>query len=240
MVYFKIALASAKFINKDVARNLIEMEKFMCIAKENGADLVCFGEAFLQGFDSLCWNYESDKSMALSTDSEVFSVIRNKSKEIGIDLLFGFIEKGGDKIYSSCALIENGALSHLYRRISKGWKEYSITDWHYDEGTAVRCFNYRGKKCLIALCGDLWDFPNEFRLGEDILFWPVYINYSPDEWKNGVESEYAEQARSVCNHTLLINSVCDGDSRGGCFEFADGKTVSFVSMCSENILTVEI
>ena len=129
----------------------------------------------------------------------MFSVIRNKSKEIGIDLLFGFIEKDGDKIYSSCALIENGALSHLYRRISKGWKEYSITDWHYDEGTAVRCFNYRGKKCLIALCGDLWDF-----------------------------------------HTFLINSVCDGDSHGGCFEFADGKTVSSVSMCSENILTVEI
>lgn len=75
----KIALASAKFINKDVAHNLIEMEKFMCIAKENGADLLCFGEAFLLGFDSLCWNYESDKSMALSTDSEVFSVIRNKS-----------------------------------------------------------------------------------------------------------------------------------------------------------------
>ena len=56
MVYLKIALASAKFINKDVTHNLIEMEKFMCIAKENGADLVCFGEAFLKGFDSLCWN----------------------------------------------------------------------------------------------------------------------------------------------------------------------------------------
>ncbi|MGN0629403.1 MAG: carbon-nitrogen hydrolase family protein [Oscillospiraceae bacterium] len=236
----KIALASAKFIDKNVGYNLSQIIKFTDIAKENGANLVCFGEAFLQGFDSLCWNYCADKEMALSTDSDVFKLICEKSKASGVDILFGFIEKDGDKIHSSCALIENGALSHLYRRISKGWKEYGRTDEHYEEGCEVSCFNYCGKKCLVALCGDLWDFPNKFRLGEDILFWPVYISYSRDEWKNGIEIEYAEQALLACEHTLLINSICESDAFGGCFEFADGQAVSSVPMGKEDILITEI
>ena len=58
----KIALASAKFINNDIAYNLHQMERYARRAKDSGADLICFGETFLQGFDSLCWNYERQRS----------------------------------------------------------------------------------------------------------------------------------------------------------------------------------
>ncbi len=236
----KIALASARFINKNIEHNLGEIIKFMKLAKERDAELVCFGEAFLQGFDSLCWKYDIDKEMAVSTDSDVFELLCSKSKDIQIDLMIGFIERRNGKLYSSYALIERGVLSYIYRRISKGWKDYSITDEHYTEGPDALCFSYRNKKCVVALCGDMWDFPFKFKLDEDILFWPVYIDYSPESWTNGVEKEYALQAQLASKHTLLINSGCENGAFGGCFEFVEGKTLSYLPLGSEGIHIVQI
>lgn len=45
----KIALASAKFINNDIAYNLHQMERYARRAKDSGADLICFWRNFLTG-----------------------------------------------------------------------------------------------------------------------------------------------------------------------------------------------
>ena len=62
---------------------------------------------------------------------------------------------------------------------------------------------------MIAICGDLWEYPSELARGEDVLFWPVFINYPIAEWKNGVENEYAQQAACVCKEVLLVDSLGD-------------------------------
>lgn len=67
----KVALASARIVDRDINYNLSQMEKYMKVAKVMGADLVCFGEAFLQGFNALTWQYEEDKKIALPTSLEV-------------------------------------------------------------------------------------------------------------------------------------------------------------------------
>lgn len=141
----RIALASARTVNRDLKYNLSQMERYMIDAQKKGADLVCFGETFLQGFDSLTWCYEKDQTMAISTDSNVFAEIRRMSVKHRIDVLFGYVELDGDSLYSSCALISSGKLHHNYRRISKGWKEYTKTDEHYREGNTVEVFHYKGK-----------------------------------------------------------------------------------------------
>ena len=61
----KIALASARIVDRDINYNLSQMERYMKEAKAMGADLVCFGEAFLQGFNALSWQYEEDKKIAV-------------------------------------------------------------------------------------------------------------------------------------------------------------------------------
>ncbi len=94
-------------------------------------DLLCFGEAFIQGFDSLCWNYEIDKDIALSFSSDLISRLKKWSIQYGISLITGYIERDQEKLYSSCVVISNGEVVHNYRRISKGWKEYTKTDEHY-------------------------------------------------------------------------------------------------------------
>ena len=78
----KIALASAKFKNNDVPFNLRQIEDCMLQAKEAGAELVCFGEAFLQGFDALTWYWERDRDVAVTTDSEVFRALERLTAEL--------------------------------------------------------------------------------------------------------------------------------------------------------------
>ncbi len=61
----KIALASAPVKNRNIAFNVQSIVD--AIEKCGGkTDLILFGESALQGFDSLCWNYEADKHMAVS------------------------------------------------------------------------------------------------------------------------------------------------------------------------------
>lgn len=236
----KIALAAARIVDRDIHHNLSQMAHYMQEAKAQGASLVCFGEAFLQGFNALSWQYAEDAAIALPTDSETFAQIKALTKEIGIDVLFGYNELDGDAIYSSCALISDGAMLHNYRRISKGWKEYSRTDTHYREGSAVEVFDYCGRKCAVALCGDLWEYPERFALGEELLFWPVYVCWTKEEWENGGESDYAAQAKLCCENTLYVNSLCDGDAFGGAAHFCGGRVQKEMPIFREGMLVVEV
>lgn len=194
--------------------NLSQLERYTKEAKAAGADLVFFGEAFLQGFNALSWRYEIDKTIALTTSSAEFAHIQSLTKKTGIDVLFGYNELEDDAIYSSCALIADGKIAHNYRRISRGWKEYAKTDEHYKEGSVVEVFDYKGKKCVVALCGDLWEYPERFAIGEDLLLWPVYVCWTKEEWESGGKIEYAQQAKLCCENTLYINSICEGDAFG--------------------------
>ena len=124
----KIALASARIVNRDMNYNLAQIKRYMSEAKARGAELVCFGEAFLQGFNALTWKFEEDQKIAITVHSEEFAQVKALSEKLGIDVLFGYNELDRAKIYSSCALVADGKIVHNYRRISKGWKEYSITD----------------------------------------------------------------------------------------------------------------
>lgn len=234
----KIALASARFVNRDLNHNLAQMERFMRYARSQGAELVCFGEAFLQGFDAFVWDYSADRPLAVSVGGEVFHQLRRLTLEIGIDLLFGFLESDGERLYSSCALISKGEVHHRYRRITRGWKEFTKTNEHYCEGSTVIPFSYHGLSCVIALCGDLWEEPQRFALGQDVLFWPVYIDYSPEEWQREAREEYALQAASVCSQTLLINSI--DTAHGGCVFFQHGQVAAELPMGKENLLIVDL
>lgn len=154
MIQDEDCIGRRRVIDHDLEYNISQVEKFLGQARESGADLLCFGETFLQGFDSLHWNFAEDRETALRLDGPVMEALCRKTAETGVDLLLGFVEREGERLYSSCALLSQGKPLHCYRRISKGWKEYQRTDSHYCEGTEITPFSYRGVRCLIALCGD--------------------------------------------------------------------------------------
>ena len=207
---------------------------------EGKAELLCFGEAFLQGFDALCWEYDTDQLTALDLSSETITRLRDWTVRYGVSLIMGYIEKDGEKLYSSCVALSNGEIIHNYRRISKGWKEYAITDGHYCEGSDTRPFTLNGRDISLTLCGDLWDFPDKFRT-ENLLIWPVYVNYTAEEWNSGILDEYAAQAALAAADVLMVNPLDNEPvNYGGSFHFHCGKVAASLAFGTEDILIVDI
>lgn len=233
----KIGLAAYKFVNHDIEFNISQIEKALQFAEN--IDILCFGEAFLQGFDAFNWNYDNDKNIAISKDSNIMKKLEQMSKDYNIDLAFGYLEIDNEDLYSSYAIIIDGKLTYNYRRITIGWKEYWLTDHHYKEGNEVLTFSYKDHNITIALCGDMWDCPEKFK-SNDLLIWPVYVNFTIEEWKDE-EIEYAKQALLACSNTLMINSLSENPNcYGGCFHFKDGEIKNKLDYNIEAILTIEI
>ena len=65
----RIGLASYRCKKKDIPFNISQIERALK-ETQGKVDLLCFGEAFLQGFDSLCWDYEIDRYIAADLRSE--------------------------------------------------------------------------------------------------------------------------------------------------------------------------
>ena len=235
----RIGLVSYQCKNRDIAFNMKQI-KLAMQRSQGKTDLLCFGEAFLQGFDALCWDYETDKTIAMDLSSETISQLRSWTIQYGISLLVGYIEKDEKRLYSSCAVLSDGDIVYNYRRISKGWKEYSITDGHYCEGNETGAFHLHGKEITIALCGDLWDCPERFRT-DQFLIWPVYVNYTIEEWNQGTLDDYAAQAALVADDVLMINSIDhEPANHGGSFHLHNGKIIARIPFDREGILMVEI
>ena len=235
----RIGLVSYRCKNRNTAFNMRQIE--LAMKRSVGkAELLCFGEAFLQGSDALCWNYEEDKLIAIEQSSETIAQLQSWTVQYGISLITGYIEKENDKLYSSCIVISDGRIIYNYRRISKGWKEYSKTDSHYCEGIETEPFHLDRKEMILALCGDLWEFPDRFRTG-DLLIWPVYVSFSLKEWNSGAIEAYASQAALAADDTLMINPVDeDPVNHGGSFYFCNGQVAARIPFDQEDILIVDI
>lgn len=244
----KIALASMPVIDRDIEFNLQAM---MDAIKNCGskADLILFGESVLQGFDSLCWDYEEDKRMAVALTEAPIRQICEAAKENRIAVSFGFIQRGDGILYSSQIFIgSDGEIVNVFHRVSVGWKEYTRTDDHYREGEHFERFCYGGKTFSVGLCGDLWteERPEEMKaLNADIVLWPVWCDYDPEEWNKRVKREYAEQAALCGDCVLLVNPFCAdpgvvGAAAGGAAWFQNGSIVEEAPSGKSGMLIVEI
>ena len=231
----KIGLASYECRMNDIGFNLKQIEK--AIVESKDANLVCFGEAFLQSFAAVTSDYAADSKMAAEQDSLPMAKIRELSLQYRKAVMVGYIEKDGRDIYSSYALIENGDIVHNYRRISKNRKDYEKSCENYREGTDTSPFLFHGVAMTVALCGDLWIYPESFRCS-GLLIWPVYVNFDLDESESG---EYAKQAAMACGKALLVNPLSKEPlSRGGAFFFENGKVKKSLGLDKEGVLVVEV
>ena len=243
-----IALAAVGFKNGDITYN---KEKIKTVIREHGyrqADLIMFGETFLQGFDSLSWNYDSDKNIAVTTDDPVIDEIRKTANEYSVAVSFGYIEKAEDSLFSSQLTVgKNGEIINNFRRVSVGWKE-TVADSHYREGDGFHSFRFGDKELAVGLCGDLWDDGNVKqikKLNADVVLWPVYTDFNYEEWNKTIKNEYAEQSAHFGHGVCLVNSVCldrEGSeiAKGGAAYFLDGRIKYQTPAGEESILYVMV
>lgn len=241
----KIGLASKEFINKDIEKNTNTIIKAMKEAKKNKVDMLCFGEAFLQGFDSLSWNYEDDRKIALSISASPIQKICNHSKDLKICISFGYIENFKDLLYCSYITInEYGKIINNFRRVSPGWKEPCADTKYYKEGTTFSTFKYKDLTFAVGLCGDFWYEENVniiSKLKKDIVLWPLFVDFNIEEFESQYKDEYANQANKLGSKVLFINSISkDSLSFGGSYEFSNGKVLSEFPIGKNGLLYVKI
>lgn len=244
----KIALASAPVKNRNIEFNLQAMIDAMNKASGQ-ADVILFGESVLQGFDCLCWDYDTDKHMAVAlTDAPILRMCE-AAKQYSIAVSFGFIERIGDILHSSQIFTgSDGEIVAVFHRVSVGWKEFTLTDDHYREGQHFEKFCYGGKSFAIGLCGDLWTDgrPEEMKaLNADVVLWPVWCDYNADEWNNSIKHEYAEQAALCGDCVLLVNPYCadageTDAAAGGVAYFKQGRIAADMPSGNSGAIIVEI
>ena len=243
----KIALAAVGFLTNDIDYNFHKIKK--TVKKYSSqADLILFGESFLQGFDCLTWDYSMDIDIAVSQDSSIINEIRSLCKNNKVAISFGYIEKDEDKLYSSqLTITKDGEIIDNFRRVSIGWKE-PVADFHYVEGKGFGQFSYLEKTISVGLCGDFWYAENCIQmenLDSDIVLWPVYTDFDSKEWNESMKYEYAQQAQKCGSNILYVNSHCldknsDNIARGGAVLFNEGKIVRELPAGEEGVLIVEV
>lgn len=243
----KCALAAKGFINENLQYNkkVITDTLIECSAK---ADIVIFGEAFLQGFYGVTFSCEHDAQIAISRSDPIIEEICSVARRYKIAVSFGFIEREDDCFYSSQITIDtNGNVIDVYRRVSPGWKEAFAGD-KYREGKGFHAFSLQGKSIAIGLCGDLWYDENieEIKsLRPDVVFWPVYTDYNYNDWNRSIKHEYAAQASRFCQTVLYVNSLCidkadNKFAKGGAALFRNGCIVKEAPSGEENVLFVGV
>ena len=243
----KCALAAVGFINENVLHNKKVIIDSM-IKYAGRADIILFGEAFLQGFYGARFHPEQDETIAIGKDDSIIKEICSVARQYSVAVSFGFIEKAGEIFYSSQITIDsNGQILDLYRRVSPGWKE-EFAGERYREGKEFHIFDFNEKKIAVGLCGDLWFDENVEAINvlqPEVIFWPVYTDYNYEEWNTAVKYEYAEQAGKLSGKVLYVNSVCldkeeEEIARGGAVLFEKGCIVKEIPSGEENVLLVEV
>lgn len=244
----RIAVAALESDDFEIQDNLNRIESLMSKAKHENADFLFLGEAVLNGFSGLKWIYEKDiRENAIPLESPVIDSIRTLCAQVGIGIGVGYYEKLDDLIYSSYLIMnKQGKFIENYRRMSTGWKGPNFSDTHYKEGNSIPSFWLGRSKCTISICGDLWTediIKKVIDHESDTIIWPLYIDYSKEEWESIAKQEYLDQIQSIGKRTILINSfgVTPDSANGGLIDISpDGIIQDEVDMMLSEILILEL
>ena len=243
----KIALVAGLSQANYPYKNFEEIKRWAKEAKKQGAELLLFGEAFLQGFQAMTFQYQDDIEKCLSRGSKLLAEIRQFAKEEGIGIGFGYYENDKGAIYSSYLVIgESGEPLVNYKRVSQGWKEPSACA-DYREGEVFKSFRYKGKELGLMVCGDFWEDHLLAQIIEmdahiDAFLWPVHCDYDPAFWEESSNVEYQKRTEILEKPVLFINnySSLEDGAKGGLYLWHQGKTLKEVPMGQEAMLLVEL
>ncbi|CAN2039210.1 Glutamine-dependent NAD(+) synthetase [Candidatus Magnetomoraceae bacterium gMMP-15] len=152
----KTALAQ---INPIIGNFNYNIEKMMtCIekAKALSCDLVVFSELVISGYPPR--DLLEKKDFVQCCCSCLYKLMYSTQ---GIGIICGFPEenpnKGGNPLYNSAVLFEDGEILHKVRK--RLLPTYDIFDErrYFEPGTSCSSFTYKGNKIGLTICEDLWN-----------------------------------------------------------------------------------
>jgi predicted amidohydrolase len=172
---FRVAAAQPK-TDKDDSLIFRDVKRYIRLAKEKGADLVCFPEASI---------VEAPKR-----NRELISEVAEECRKRGIWCLITARLREGKRIYNTSVLIDDGGLV-----AGKHRKVHLLGDSRIvSPGSAFEIYETRLCNIGIAICWDVSD-PSAIsamaRSGADVIFCPMYWAF--DEWAHRKDHKLFEK-----------------------------------------------
>lgn len=147
----RVSIAQLNFVVGDLEGNAAKIKKYISQAKEIDSDIVCFPELALTGYppeDLLIKpNFIQDNI------SQLKDIVKFTKDIIAI---VGFVDKDTKGIYNAAAVIYNGRIKGVYRKIHL--PNYGVFDEvrYFKQGNHAGIFNYKGIIFGVNICEDIW------------------------------------------------------------------------------------
>ena len=200
----RVALAQINPTVGGIEENFNKINDFIKKAKKHKVDLVIFPELALLGYppeDLLLKNHFIVKNKYF------LNLIVKKCK--GIAALVGFVDSEKGAIYNSCAIIENGKLKDVYRKIIL--PNYGVFDEkrYFSAGDSLLVYTFAGYRFSLSICEDIWDQDFVARIKKCKLDFIVNISASPFCLGKAFEREkvLSSAAKKIKSYVFYCNLV---------------------------------
>ena len=200
---FKAAIAqvSAELRNKE--KNIEKMERSAGEARELGAELLIFPELFLTGY-----NIRNEVfRLAEERDGESVERLSKIAENEEMHLIFGMLEREGERIYNSAVLLSPDGERSVYRKLmfpNFGPFEEGL---YFTQGNEMPVFETELGKIGIEICYDLF-YPEITKTyagkGAEII---VNISGSPSISRALFEKVLLARAIENTSYVLYSNNV---------------------------------
>jgi|SRR5581483_1672927 len=201
----RLCIVTMKGVPWKLEDNFVRMESRVRQGAKSGAQLVIAPECILDGY-VCCTDRHTTKErmMAIAQtvpDGIYIARARSLSRELGIYLIFGFLEKSGGELFNSCMLVDpRGEIIGKYSKVNPSEESY-ITP-----GRELKPINTPLGRVGFLICSDRW-VPENFRvlsvLGAQIVFLPM-------DGIGGPEHTLMLRQRALDNYCWIIvaNTWC--------------------------------
>ncbi len=153
---FKIAAVQMSS-KADKSENLERAVKFVELAVEKEARLIAFPELFSTRWFPAEIN-KDNFSLAETVSGDTISLMKELSKKHGVLIFVPFFERCRKKYYNSCAVVDNGKILGVYRKVHVPniplWEE----SYYFSSGNDFPVFETSLGKIGVQICFDNFYF----------------------------------------------------------------------------------
>lgn len=230
-------------VRDDVARAVSLVREYALEAGRGGADLVCFPECFLQGYDVRA---ERVAEVALDLRSAEFARLLEQLQALEPVVVVGLLEREAGAFYNTAVAVARGRVVARYRKTYLLSGERAI----FAAGDESPVFDVAGVKVGINICYDLnfaASVAQAAAAGAQVLVCPC-SNMLPrakaEEWKQRHNEIRAQRARE--QKLWIVSSDVTGE-RGDWISYGptavidpEGAVVGQVPLLEVGMVTASI
>lgn len=218
----------------DKVSNVSKMRELMLEAKGKGADILVLPELFSTGY--LLPN-DVMKQLAEDQGGFTFTELSRQAKNIGIAVLYGYPELGGDgKFYNSAQFIDREGTSLANYHKTHLWIDDTKTEAVFTPGEAIVAFDYCGFKIGLLICYDV-EFSEMVRLlalrGVEIVLAPVAVAKTASSGLHQL-TDYLIPGHAVENRVHIVYVNFCGDCFWGNSKVFDSSGSKLINLGEED------